>query len=110
MPRTEIISTRQPERGLLARMLDTVRSYTLGPLTSNSPELAKYWGGTSVASGVSVTEHTALTNSAVWAATSLIADDVSSLPLMLYKRLPTGGKDRFETHPLYKLLHDAPNP
>jgi HK97 family phage portal protein len=29
---------------------------------------------------------------------------------MLYKRLPNGGKDRFEDHRLYPLLHDAPNP
>jgi HK97 family phage portal protein len=48
--------------------------------------------------------------SAVFAAVSLISNDVAALPLMLYRRLPNGGKDRYENHPLYRLLHDAPNP
>lgn len=94
-----------------ARMAEFVRAYTVGPLTSRSPELAKYFGGGGPSmAGVSVTEHNITSVSAVWAAVGLIADDVASLPLMLYKRLPTGGKDKFESHPLYRLLHDEPNP
>jgi len=47
--------------------------------------------------------------SAVWAAVSLISGDVASLPLVLYK---TDGKkkERYTAHPLYRILHDAPNP
>ena len=112
MPRTELIRvTTAPKPSFLSKVVDTVRAYTIGPLTSRSPELAKYFdGGGSSLAGVSVTEHTALRNSAVWAAVGLISDDVSSLPLMLYKRLENGGKQKFDTHPLYRLLHDEPNP
>lgn len=110
MPRTEMIPTRPLAPSLLARMVGAVRSYTVGPLTAKSKELARYWTGESVAAGVTVTEETAMRNAAVWAAITLISDDVASLPLMLYKRLQTGGKDRFEAHPMYRLLHDAPNP
>ena len=81
-----------------------------GPLNAKSPEIARLWAGQSVSSGISVSEETALNYSAVWAAVSLISDDIASLPLMLYRRLPTGGKDRYEDHALYRLLHDAPNP
>ncbi len=95
---------------VIDRLKAVYRSYTLGPLTSSSPELAKYFGGKASSAGISVDEVKALTFSAVWAAVSLISDDIASLPLMLYKKLPNGGKDRFESHPLYRLLHDTPNP
>ena len=112
MPRTEMIRvTNTPKPSFLSKVVDTVRAYTIGPLTSRSPELAKYFdGGGGSLAGVSVTEHTALRNSAVWAAVGLISDDVSSLPLMLYKRTDNGGKLKFDTHPLYRLIHDEPNP
>jgi HK97 family phage portal protein len=112
MPRTELIRvTNTPKPSFLSRVVDTFRAYTIGPLTSRSPELAKYFdGGGGSLAGVSVTEHTALRNSAVWAAVGLISDDVSSLPLMLYKRTDNGGKLKFDTHPLYRLIHDEPNP
>jgi len=112
MPRTEVIRVSStPKPTLFSRAWETIRAYTLGPLTSRSPELAKYFsaGGPSAA-GIRVDEHSALAYSAVWAAVGLVSDDVASLPLMLYKRLPNGGKDKFESHPLYRLLHDEPNP
>lgn len=54
-------------------------------------------------------EITALNYSAVWAAVNVIASAVASLPLILYRRLPDGGKERYTGHPLYRLLHDEPN-
>lgn len=87
------------------------RSFHIGGIDLKDPTLARYFGGGgSTLSGVSVNEQTALQVSAVWAAVTMISDDIASLPLMLYKRLPNGGKDRFESHPLYRLLHDSPNP
>jgi HK97 family phage portal protein len=94
----------------LARLWDSVRSHTIGPLSLRDPALAKYFGGGPVASGVSVSEDTALNYAAVWQAVTLIAGDVGSLPLVFYKRLKDGGKERDTTHKLYYLLHDAPNP
>lgn len=99
-----------PQTSRLARWFTQLRSYTLGPLTSNSPELAKLWADQPSSSGIGVSETTALNYAAVWSAVNLIASDVASLPLVLYKRSSDGGKDRFPTHPLYRLLHDRPNP
>lgn len=110
MARTELIRVTPGPVGRLARAWDAWRSYWSGPLTLKSPELARFFGYTPASSGVSVTEESALTNSAVWAAVALVSDEVASLPLMLYKRLDSGGKRRYENHPLYRLLHDVPNP
>ncbi len=107
MSRLELIRVRPERRPTL---LDRVRSYWSGPLTSRSPELARWFGGAPTTTGISVNEQNAMSFSAVWSAVTMISDDIASLPLHLYKRLPEGGKDRFEAHPLYRLLHDAPNP
>ena len=40
----------------------------------------------------------------------VISESVASLPLHLFSRLATGGKQRAPEHPLYRLLHRAPNP
>jgi HK97 family phage portal protein len=105
MARTELIVKRPKPT-----FMEMVRSYWSGPLTAKSPELARWFGGGPTLSGVPVNESTAMNSSAVFSAVSLISDDIASLPLFLYKRLANGGKDRFESHPLYRLLHDAPNP
>jgi HK97 family phage portal protein len=81
-----------------------------GPLTSSSPELARLWASPATSTGVSVSESSALTYSTVWACVNNISTDVASLPLILYKNLPNGGKQRLTTHKLYRLLHDEPNP
>jgi HK97 family phage portal protein len=93
--------------GLLA---EAVRSVWLGPYSSGDKALASLFGGKPSASGISVNEYTALNLSAVWAAVTVIAGTIASLPLILYKRLPNGGKERDVDHPTYELLHDAPNP
>jgi len=61
------------------------------------------------ASGVNVNENTALNYSAVWAATRLISETVALLPLKLHRRLPDGSKADAFDHPIYRLIHDAPN-
>lgn len=60
-------------------------------------------------SGVSVTESSALTNVAVWACVRILSETVASLPLFVYRRLQRG-KERVTDYPLYKILHDEPNP
>jgi HK97 family phage portal protein len=52
----------------------------------------------------------ALAVSAVWACVRAIADPISFLPLHLYRRLSDGSRQRAQDHPLYSILHDAPNP
>ena len=46
---------------------------------------------------------------AVFACVRVLAESVASLPLILYKRLPDGGKERATKHPLYNILHNQPN-
>jgi HK97 family phage portal protein len=61
-------------------------------------------------SGVHVTESTALNYADVYACVRVISEDVGSLPFVIYRRLGGKGKERAVDHPLYPLLHDAPNP
>jgi HK97 family phage portal protein len=58
--------------------------------------------------GVSVTSETALQASAVFACVRVLSESEAMLPLVLYRQ---NGKNREKAvdHPLYRLLHDAPN-
>jgi HK97 family phage portal protein len=82
-----------------------------GPFSSRDPATALWFGGGPTTSGATVSEWTALNYSAWWAATQIIANAVSSLPLQLFRRLPNDqGKEPFRRHPLYRILHDEFNP
>ena len=65
--------------------------------------------GLNTAAGISVTPETALGHPAVLGAVRLIAELTASLPLVTYERT-AGGKRRAEYHPVYRLLHEQPNP
>lgn len=66
-------------------------------------------GGPPTASGVRVDPESALRAAAVFACVRILAETLGSLSLHVYRRLPDGGKERFPAHPLYQLLHNAPN-
>jgi HK97 family phage portal protein len=65
------------------------------------------FGGTSA--GKAVNETTAMQTSAVYACVRILAEAVASLPLHIFERDGAGGKKLNSEHPLYSLLHDAPN-
>lgn len=65
-------------------------------------------GGAS-ASGVRVTEKTAMQYTPFWASVRIISGTVGALPFMVYQRLAGGGKERAPGHKAYALLHDRPN-
>jgi len=73
----------------------------------------RYWlhqgYGRMSAAGVRVTPELALTLAAVYACVRVVSETIASLPLVIYKRLPDGGKERADSHPLYPVLHDKPN-
>lgn len=92
------------------RAAAAVRSVWSGPITSNSPELARLWADPPAAAGIAVNERSALNYSAVFDAVWTISVQMASFPLIHYKRLPNGGKERFTGSQLYELLDDAPNP
>ncbi|MGI6545962.1 MAG: phage portal protein [Fastidiosipilaceae bacterium] len=79
----------------------------------DKPELTKpstprfFFAPTS--SGKQVTEKTAMQSAAVYACVRVIAETIASLPLHLYRYVDEG-KKRDPSHPLYTLLHNAPNP
>ena len=47
---------------------------------------------------------------AVYSCVRILAEAVAGLPLNLFHYLPDGGKEKSFDHPLYRLLHDEPNP
>lgn len=72
--------------------------------------LAAIFGmGANSYSGVSVTEDSAITYSAVFAAIRLLSWSTAMLPLLTYRRQQRG-KVRAEDHPLYPLLKEQSNP
>lgn len=66
-------------------------------------------GGQATASGVRVTNDSALSIPSVFSAVSLIADSVGQLPLKVQRRTERGAADDPQ-HPAYELLHSLPNP
>lgn len=66
--------------------------------------------GSPSATGREINADSALALSAVWACVRILSETTASLPLVVYRRLGNGGKERAPQHPLYAILHDRPNP
>ncbi len=79
-------------------------------LKSPEPWLLRLLGGEPTAPGVAVTPLSSLQSVAVFACNRILAESVSSLPLILHRRLAGGGRERGLNHSLYSILHDLPNP
>jgi HK97 family phage portal protein len=94
---------------LLDRVRLAYRGFTLPSLVGTWEYLLADYGRGSTA-GISVSEESALRFSPVWAGVSILSRDIAKLPLVLFKNLPNGGKERYTTHPLYRVLHDEANP
>ena len=67
-----------------------------------------YMGGTTA--GKSVTERSAMQMTAVYSCVRILSEAVAGLPLHLYQYTDDGGKEKAVNHPLYRILHDEPNP
>lgn len=84
---------------------------------SRSP-VAQWWyeaitAFSPTASRETVTQDTALTYSAVWAATRLLCGTIASLPLPVYQRTEEGGsegREKARGHHLNRVLGFSPNP
>jgi HK97 family phage portal protein len=57
-----------------------------------------------------ITPEISLTIPSVLAAFTILCEDISSLPLVLYERGADEERSRAYTHSYYSLLHDTPNP
>ncbi|MEU0584577.1 phage portal protein [Streptomyces sp. NPDC006132] len=90
----------------------TVARASAGPLSGiATPEkwvVDWFTGDMANSAGVRVDYDTAMMYAPFFAGVRVIAEDLGLLPLFLYERL-TRGKRRATGHPLYSLLHDAPN-
>jgi HK97 family phage portal protein len=76
------------------------------------PPWDDYWysrPGWDSAAGMSVTPESAMQLAAVYACIRVRSESLASCPLIVYKRLPNGGKVRAPEHPLYQVLHNSPN-
>ena len=78
------------------------------PKNNLSSTMSFLFGSTTA--GQNVTERTAMQNTAVYACVRVLAEGLAGLPLHVYQYANNGDKQRAIKHPLYFLLHDAPNP
>ena len=67
-----------------------------------------YMGGST--SGKHVNERSAMQMTAVYACVRILSESIASLPVHLYQNQDEGSKTRAVKHPLYRILHDEPNP
>ena len=74
----------------------------------SSPSLRYLFGRS--ASGTNVTEESAMQVTAVYACVRILSEAIAELPLNIYEYQSDGGKKKVFDHPLYKILHDEPNP
>ena len=61
-------------------------------------------------SGKHVNERSAMQMTAVYACVRILSESIASLPVHLYQNETEGSKVRAVKHPLYRILHDEPNP
>jgi HK97 family phage portal protein len=70
----------------------------------------RHFGNEPSVSGVTVTEETALSATAVWAGVRIISETMAMLPLELYERVDDRSKKQARNIGLWKVIHDEPNP
>ena len=91
-------------RSLFANTVNKLAGYTL---ISDSGS----WTYTGISTtGQNVNQASSMTYSAVWAAVRAISEGVASLPLQVFRRGHDGSRSKANDHPLYRILHDQPNP
>ena len=79
------------------------------PTNATSGSSYRFFLGGST-SGKTVTERSAMQMTAVYSCVRILAEAIAGLPLHLYTYKEDGGKEKAIGHPLYRLLHDEPDP
>ena len=69
----------------------------------------EYSGKWRTSADIRVTPETALQSTVVLASCRILAESIASLPLHVYRRTDTGGREKATDIPLYKVLSFAPN-
>lgn len=65
--------------------------------------------GRKPAAGVEVSPESALYSTGILACVRVLSESIASIPLNLYRRIPGGGKEIAEDHPLQEILAYQPN-
>lgn len=102
--------------GSLSRILG-LKSASGGPniswdgTFSVAPLFNSWFGwGTRTSSGTIISPDAAMGIVTVFACIRVLAETIGTLPLILYRRLPDGGKERAVDHPLYSVFQRRANP
>jgi len=91
--------------GFLTRLLEPKAAANFGPLED-------FWYkqiGASTVAGATITPEKALAISTVFSCVRIISTSLAMLPLVVYRRLDNGGKERATNHPIFDILHSRPN-
>lgn len=95
-------------------MLTTMMQSEQRSLTGSGPitmaDLASLWSYGPTDSGMYVSEQTAMAYSAVYCAIRVLSESIASLSLKVYSLDNDNSRKVASGHPVYRLLHDAPNP
>ncbi len=81
----------------------------MSTLARPSPELKEAFGNILSKVGIKITSKAAVQVTAVFACVRILAENIASLPLPLYRKTAKG-KEKAEDRLLYEVLHDVPNP
>ena len=96
--------------GIIGKTLFTTDNRSTRPGPSDDYWYHPFGATQSTTAGIRVDETSAVKYLAVYDCVTLISGDVANLPLILYRHLPGGGKERAPDHPKYDLCHNVINP
>ncbi len=89
-------------------LLKLVKSLFSKHIDLRDPKSVEFFSDGIAMSGEPVNENIAMSLSAVWACTNLIASSIATMPVMVY-RGRGGDREELRDHGLFRLLHDSPN-
>ena len=79
------------------------------PSNRTSGSAYSFFMGSS-SSGKRVNERSAMQMTTVYACVRILSGSIAGLPVHVYKYTDSGSKEKAIKHPLYRLIHDEPNP
>ena len=79
------------------------------PTNSTNGDVYRFlFGGSN--SGKAINERSAMQMTAVYACVRILSESIAGLPVHVYKYTDSGSKEKAIKYPLYRLIHDEPNP
>src|SRR5437870_2242810 len=96
------------QMGRLSRALTGIEKRE--SLANPSWLLRAFGGEVDTATGIRISENTALREATLFSCVKLISGILSSLSLPVFERTTDGGKVRVPTHPVYRVLDKVANP